>query len=259
MRRAATRVAATLVLAIIACSGQALAAIATITLKHRPAETVLPALRELAPEDVGLAADGFRLIVRGEPGEIDSVREAVATLDRPLANLMVSVRHSGHATRERRRIEGRGRIGDDGASGHLEIRRTHSGRDENANQRVRTLEGHAASIDTGMTVPAGSRWLWAGRRGAGYAEAPAHRHLPDGFYAVPHLNGDRVRVEIAVRRERPDGERTRKREVVTTVSGRLGEWMPVGGVSTTDSGDGAGHWRTGESAARIELKVERVR
>ncbi|WP_435103741.1 hypothetical protein [Arhodomonas sp. AD133] len=256
MRRATARVAAILAVAIIACSNQALAAIDTITLKHRPAETILPALRELAPQGVGLAADGFRLIVRGEPGEIASMREAVATLDRPLANLLVSVRHSGRATREQRRIEGRGQVGNDGASGHLEIRRTHSERDETGNQRVRTLEGHAARIDTGMTVPAGSRWLWAGRRGAGYAEAPAYRHMPDGFYAVPYLNGERVRVEIAVRRERPDGERTRKREVVTTVSGRLGEWIPLGGVS---SGDRAGHWRTAKSAARIELRVERVR
>ena len=88
------------------------------------------------------------------------------------------------------------------------------------------------------------------------------RDLGTGFVAVPRLAGDRVTVEISPRDDTPGplpGSVSSQR-LVTTVSGRLGEWMELGGSGTEQSASASGIVRYSTQSAsgqrRLLLRIE---
>jgi len=70
-----------------------------------------------------------------------------------------------------------------------------------------------------------------------FDNAVEYRDVTTGFYVVPRLAGDRVTLEINPQRDtlaNPDQNLPRGsvniQQAATTVSGRLGEWIEVGGI-----------------------------
>ena len=97
-------------------------------------------------------------------------------------------------------------------------------------------------------------------------ESIQYRDVATGFYVVPRLSGERVTLEIAPQREVlsrdvPGGVDVQR--VATTVSGRLGEWLEVGGMVQQSEGRQAtlpGRSSTGTSEfRRVLIKVEELR
>jgi type II secretory pathway component GspD/PulD (secretin) len=127
------------------------------------------------------------------------------------------------------------------------------------------LEGNSAFIRTGESVPVTSTQINRGPGGTQVAQGTEFANADTGFYVTPRLSGDRVTLEIGTARDRarsPGTGAVSIQHVSTVVSGRLGEWIAVGG-----SGENAE--QTSEllsrqrSSARddrtIMLKVEEVR
>jgi hypothetical protein len=89
-----------------------------------------------------------------------------------------------------------------------------------------------------------------------------------GFYATPRLSGDRVTLEISPQQQRlTGGDRGAQVAVATgsaatTVSGRLGEWIEIGGVIETSAGSNTGlvTWgaRSGSTQYAARVKVDEV-
>jgi hypothetical protein len=88
-----------------------------------------------------------------------------------------------------------------------------------------------------------------------------------GFYATPRVSGDRVTLEISSRQQHLT-DQTRVAPVTTgrittTVSGRLGDWMQIGGsAGGADSRDsGLVSWGTRSELTQYSawVKVEEVR
>jgi hypothetical protein len=92
-----------------------------------------------------------------------------------------------------------------------------------------------------------------------------YRDIGTGFYAEPHLAGDTVTLDISPTHDTPGalpGSANIER-LSTTVSGRLGEWIALGGTVQDTSDDKAGTLRYGtrntRETHRIWLKVEELR
>lgn len=242
-------------LLLILLVGSALAAeIEVIELRHQLAETLLPTLSAVADENVIVRAAGARLIVRGSPGAIERMRELVRRLDTPMQSLQISVRRVSVAAAG---SEGLG-AGHEGA----EVYRSRSAEDARLVQTVTAMPGRAAFIDTGKIIPTTDRFVALNRRGGvAYAERRRYRRWPEGFYATARLVAGRAVVDISVADSADAVEGAiPSRRILSTVSGDLGAWIPVGVVQEGAARESSGvvySTRSADSARqRVELRVE---
>jgi type II secretory pathway component GspD/PulD (secretin) len=134
---------------------------------------------------------------------------------------------------------------------------------------VRTVEGGSAFISAGRSLPLPMRQTTAGPGGVVFTDGVVFRDVGSGFFATPRLSGDRVTLEISQQAESLSGRglgAIDSQRLTTTVSGRLGEWIQVGGVSREGSGSGRGIGLAGVGGASsagsevgaIWLRVEEV-
>jgi hypothetical protein len=84
------------------------------------------------------------------------------------------------------------------------------------------------------------------------------RDLSSGFYATPRVNGDTVFLDISTQRETPANLGPGSANVSrtsTTVSGKLGEWIEVSGVTQSRSVEGSGTLARSSEAASLSQRV----
>src|SRR3954470_8925869 len=216
-----------------------------ISLGHRTAEQVLPTLRPLMEPGATLTGQGTQLIVRTSPANLAELRRALEELDRPLRRLQISVRFDDALDSAARGVETSGRITNRGSSVDVRMQDRQSAAAERVDQRLQVLEGGHAFISTGRSAPV--------------YDGNSFRETSTGIEAIPRLAGNGVSIELKQRRDALAREQT----MSTTVSGRLGEWLEIGGAieaaSRTESAilsaRSSGSTRTG----RVWLKVDELR
>lgn len=267
-----------------------------IALRYRTAEQVIPVLKPLLDRSGTLSGMQNQLIVRTTPANLAELKQVLATLDAQPRQLLITVRQDSMLDRERTQADLSGRITGSNAGvtippttnpggGTVTIQRgndivrgrvdsTRSVESDGNTQSVRVLEGNSAFIRAGVSVPvrsqAPARTIVNGRVMESYGNAVEYRDVASGFYVVPRLAGDRVTLEINPQRESlatpaqnlPRGS-VNIQAASTTVSGRLGEWIEVGGiVQSVDNQQSAILGSARESSRdnrQILLKVEELR
>lgn len=138
--------------------------------------------------------------------------------------------------------------------------------DNDITHKIQVIEGYPAFIATGSSVPVEDQTTFI-TGGTLHRQTTTRYHdVNSGFYVVPRLNSDqdRVTVEIRPRMDRPGTQQGsyETQQADSVISGRLGEWLTLGGVSqrTTDQQDGL--LREAQTASRdertIELRVELI-
>lgn len=104
--------------------------------------------------------------------------------------------------------------------------------------RLRVLEGTRAFIQVGRAVPAPLTQIGPSGepvQGTTYQEADT------GFYVVPRVSGDLVTLEVLAENDDVNAAGgVDVQRVRTTVSGRLGEWISVGGVARSQASRSTG-------------------
>ena len=230
--------------------------ISTIQLQHRPAEDVIPIIEPMLGADDGISGQGFKIFLRSSPETLARVREMVEDLDIPAKILQVSV------------FQGSARdLGELGISADVQIERgdasvdVGNGRDndveaggsvtystsdgsvslngistqkslrDNPIHQVRVAEGTEAYIETGERVPY-FYGAWKGRRG--YGGSIEYEDAMTGFYVLPRIRGDNVILEVSPfksSQSNTDGDNIDTQSAGTTVIGRIGEWLLVGGIT----------------------------
>jgi len=239
-----------------------------IDLRHRSAEQLLPQLAPFVEPGGALSGINDRLFLRASARNQAEIRDLVAALDTPLRRLMISVRQEGTDTGSERgagisgRIEvGRGAPAISGR-GHLIQSDNRSRRD--ISQQVQTIDGGRAAIMVGESMIVPLRQVVLTPLGVVVSESFVQRDLGTGFVAVPRLNGERVTLEISPRDDTPGPVpgSVNVQRLVTTVSGRLGEWLELGASAAEQSGSSSGIANYGAGAAsrqrRLLLKVEEL-
>ena len=265
------RAAAHLRTLIVLCALAPLIALAqnttleVITLKYRTAEQMMPVLKPLLDKSGTLSGMQNQLIVRTTPANLAELKLVLAKLDAVPRRLVITVRHDAmlDRDRDRARIEVSGRIDN-----------TRSLDADRNTQSVQVLEGNSAFIRTGQSVPVPQRHavrtIVNGQVVDRINTAIEYRDVLTGFHVLPRLAGDRVTLEINPQRDTfaspeqnlPRGS-VNVQQAATTVSGRLGEWIELGGVVQGVSNQQSvilGSTReTSSDNRRILLKVEEIR
>ena len=99
---------------------------------------------------------------------------------------------------------------------------------------MQALEGHPALIQAGQSVPVRNQTAYVRPDGVVVQNTTEYYDSTSGFYVLPRLNGDVVTLLISPRLSsvKPGQSPTFDvQNVETTASGRLGEWISIGGIN----------------------------
>ena len=292
-RAVLVRAALALVLALGAMPARAEAALEVIPLHYRTAEEVIPVLRPMLAPEGTLSGFKGQLIVRTTPENLAEIKRILASLDSAPRQLLITVRQDADLDRQRSTAGVSGSVGGENArvtvppasreryGGSVVLRegdnriQAHvlesgsAGTDRNT-QTLRVMEGREAFIRTGQSVPVRGRQVTRTVVGGQVVEqvvdTTQYRDVTTGFYVRARVSGDRVVLEVSPQRETLSQDirgGVNVQRVVTTVSGRLGEWMELGGVGQTATAEQSVLLGRASSATRddrrVLIKVEEIR
>ncbi|BCD88335.1 hypothetical protein PSm6_47420 [Pseudomonas solani] len=247
------------------------AATEVIPLNYRTAEDVMPVVQSVLGNEGRVSAYGNQLIVNAEPAKIQELRTVLGQLDTAPKRLLISVDTSDSNYQDDRgyAVNGSASVGGvDIEAGRGEVR----GRDQvriirrstdtrgGGVQQVQASEGYPALIQVGQSVPITT--ASTGPYGQVYSNTE-YRNVTRGFYVTASITGDIVHVAISSNRDRLSQSQPGVIDVQSTdtrVSGRLGEWITVGGVNESSQSDDSGFLRQrstqGSENMTMRLKVE---
>jgi hypothetical protein len=89
-----------------------------------------------------------------------------------------------------------------------------------------------------------------------------YHDITSGFYVTPWISGNRVTLEISPFHAKPvgNGRVFRIQNIETRITGRLGEWIAIGGTELRRQEDQRGIIRYGTGSLQdrqpVEVKVE---
>ncbi len=251
-----------------------------IPLHYRMAEELLPILQPLVPPGSVVTGTGNVLFVRADAATLRQVRDAVASLDRAPRQLLITVGQSTGAQGSGTSVRGSGTIGSGdvqvgvnrppatSAGGQVVIR-SDTARDDIRNvASVRALEGYETYVSFGQSHPVTTTTVTSGTHYPPVvSQSTGFRDVQTGFYATPRVSGDRVTLEISPRQQRLTGNGhdapVTTGSITTTVAGRLGEWLQIGGSATSSDGSDRGlvTWGTRADLTQYSawVKVDEVR
>ena len=263
--------------------------IATIQLQSRPAEEVIPIVEPMLGPGDAISGRGFKIFLRSSPETLTQVKDMIEALDIPAKVLQISVYQgstrglselgiSGNVQIETGDASvdiGSGRSDNGDAGGSI----TYSTRNGSANlngistrtrlkdspiHQIRVNEGNEAYIETGAEIPyfAGSHWILP-RRIVGGVE---YKDVVTGFYVLPRIHGDSVTLQVSPfknAQSHADSGNIETQSAYTSISGRIGEWLLIGGVTEqlkrAQSGTGSYYSTQSGNNEGIWIKADLVR
>jgi hypothetical protein len=126
-------------------------------------------------------------------------------------------------------------------------------------QEVRTLDGGRAFISTGSERPTGWRETRIGPNGVYERRGIGYRSADSGFYVLPRVVGEQVTLEIgSFDADTSVGAgATAIAGLATRVTGRLGDWIPMGGADedASHSSVGTSGLRESQTSTRNALSI----
>lgn len=235
--------------------------ITTLQLQNTQPELLLPAIKaQLSP---GSSASVYKntLVLNVTDKELQAIRQIIEQLDSPGKQLLISLKTAGNNGSDNKQTEvsyqRQGNptihIGNSNINANNHSNNNPNNNPNNkivANTRttattittkqqtisqygstengVRATEGSPAYIGTGNTLILSNKQVYSDGKQT-INQQPVDTN--SGFYATAWLNGDNVTVKIDQRQQRFENTTTiNHQQLQTQVSGRLGEWIPIGGI-----------------------------
>lgn len=244
--------------------------IEVIHLNGRSANDIIPIIKPLLPPETGLSAQGYQLIVRGSEQTINQVHDVLLQLDHAPKQLMISVRRGAAASFNRNEASasgtissGNGRLSvNGGKQNSVKLHETRSSINDKSVRRIHVTEGRQAFIQTGQLIPVGEKYV---DRFGNQSSSVRYQNASSGFYVLPRLSGDFVNLDVLQNNtsiDRHGRQRFNVQRTGTTLRGKMGEWISIGGVSqqSNQSKSGILHStrRDSNSDSQIYIKVDLV-
>ncbi len=258
-----------------------------IPLQHRLVSDIVPILQPLLVEGGSLSGMNNQLIIKTTPQNLRELIKTLTIIDRPLRSLKISVRYDTQGQHQGREhgidgyydtrnihIETNKSSSQDQASvtvrGKDRAISYHNWRTESQNSDddvyfVRTIEGQAAWIRAGKTVPIPERTIVLHPYGSDVYDSVQYRDISSGFYVISNLNGDRVTLTISPQRSQTNDAyagRVETQEAQMTITGKLGQWISLSGISEQyDEQHHEGTYQThryGSEDNHILVKVDEI-
>ncbi|MFK7699085.1 secretin N-terminal domain-containing protein [Pseudomonas caspiana] len=228
---------------LLICSVGAMAATEVVPLNYRTSEDLLPVAKSFLGPDGSVSAYNNQLIVNAEPRKIEELRALLSQLDTAPKRLLISVDTSDSASRSSIGVN-QSRVINYGTASR-----------EGGVQQVQASEGAPALIQVGQSVPVTTTRT----DNYGYAQSNTeYRNVTQGFYVTASITGDIVHLNISTNRDRVSQERSDTFKVQSTdsqVSGRLGEWITLAGVSDQSVADRQGNTRQYSTQGREDMTL----
>lgn len=262
--------------------------IETIPMQHRLVSDVIPIIQPLVSQGGSVTGMNNKLIIKTTPSNLQQIKQVLKQIDYAPRRLIISVRQDidGNFRNREGGLSGRYRSNDvditvpdrsrngtivqgKDSEGNLIRYRTADtqARIEDRNSyRVQTLEGNAAYINTGQSVPIANNTTFVTPGGVVVQDGIDYRNVTSGFYVLPRLQGDNVTLAVSPYMERihPDlGGTFDIQNLETVASGRLGEWIEIGGAAENFNDDARENTIStksrGQELRTILIKVEEVK
>jgi len=249
--------------------------IEVIELKSRPLDEILPVIQPFVGAEGTVTGMGNNLVIKASPARIKEIKQLLVNLDRPPRRLVITVGNQDDVTRGSSgyRASADIKAGDsrfsinspgypvDGSRAHVRLHDSKVQQAQTSRSRVQALEGRPAYINSGTRIPVQTTEGYYG--GVPYARRSTQwQDVTSGFYVVPRLQGDEVTLEIMQHANKPGQRRGvfKTQNAGTVVRSRLGEWVELGGVDTSNSNREGGLGRSvnsqGSNSQGIQVKVE---
>ena len=221
---------------VAALSAERAAALEVVVLNVADAADIITIIDPLLTEEESVSGAGDKLILDATPERIAELRRIVDRFDRVPQRLRITVRQGAGDVRALSGTRTTGRVTvDDGSVSsrtRIQVYSTRQANDRRSEQFVWAVEGRPATISVGTEYPVVFRQLFPSFGGAQAVEGLDYRYAGSGFDVIPRVSGGRVTLEISPHLDDPPARGSgpvRRRGLATTVSGRLGEWIPLGG------------------------------
>lgn len=247
------------------------AATQVIPLEFRMAEDVLPIAQSVVGNQGKVNAYGNQLIVNAPSAVIAELQDVLSQIDTEPRRLLISVdtQNSAMSSDNGYRVDGSARIGDveiqtgrgeARGSDQVRIIRRSTNSQGGGVQQIQVTEGYPALIQVGQSVPITT----TGADGYGQVyQQTQYRNVTRGFYATATVHGDQVQVTVSSHNDRISAYRPdtiNVQQTDTRVSGRLGEWISLGGIdesaSSNDSATLRRYSTEGRQNLSLRLKVD---
>lgn len=277
-----------LFVSLLGCSLSALAQekIEVITLNYRTAEQVIPLIQPLVGKDGAVTGLQNRLVIRASADKLAQIKRVLESIDTKPRSLMIIVRQNttrealaqeasvfGSVGTDRARVTLPETPGDAAARVELGSQRNRAGakitstRDiENSAdvQRVQVLEGNAAFIRAGQSVPYATRTIVRNGRHVTVVEDTQFQDVTSGFYVLPRVSGSQVTLEINPQRNTLGSQgAVNLQQASTVLSWSIGEWIELGGVGQQGTSSGSGTVYSTQDVSSdqrsIFVKVEEIK
>jgi len=226
-----------------------------IPLQKRMVEDVIQIIRPLVTPGGTVTGMNNQLIIKTTPSNLAEIKQVLKQIDHAPRRLMITVKQNVAGDSYLREDSLSGKY----SSGDVQIKTGHdhtseglsvSAGDKDSNIRYRTLdstsraddrntfrvqalEGRPAYINQGQSIPLGSSTTVITENGVVVNQSTEYHDFGSGFYVLPRLNGDQVTLLAATELSsiKPGGHAASNVQgLETTVTGRLGEWMELGGI-----------------------------
>lgn len=260
LRRSLFGLVSAICLLAVALPAPANETVQVIQLKHRPAVELAPVVRSLLGPNDALSTTDYRLIVRAPPATLAEVERVVRQLDVARRQLTITVRHvlSGEREGTTHGISGEVPIG---RNGSVRLPKSMRGQDtviigdpngvqyrggerrttseSKQTQQLRVQDGASAYIRMGQSIPQVQQVLVLAGDRAVLSQGVTLRDVTTGFDVRPQVRGgEQVQLDITPRVARLSDPRhaiVDFRELATTVTTRLGEWIDLGQILGNNS------------------------
>jgi len=278
-------------LALLLFSAPVFAELEIIALKHRSAEEVLPIIRPLLDKEDVASGMNYQLILRTSPHNLAQIRKLLESIDVAPRSLKITVMQNVDSETVARLTEVSGNVGlsrearvsvpGNGNSSGLNVElgqggdrlkahviSTRSLEDDRKTQQLQVLEGSRALVHSGQSVAVPQRQVIQNQWGTRVIDSTQYQEAGSGFYVLPRVNGNRVTLEISAQNDSfapgsGDQPTMRIQQTSSTVSGRLGEWLEIGGIGQQKSNDGSTISTRDTSRMReqrsVLIKVEEIK
>jgi len=225
---------------------------------YNRAETLVPVLKPILGPDDHIAAYRNKLLIKAPEDRQNKILEMLKEFDRPPHNLLIQVRYSNHLQRDRQadatsvsyesekagvRVQAeprdshkvvvyKGSSLDDKIKIQVMDSNVFTTQDDSSTAQVRVMEGEQGFINVGEERPQ-TDFVFLSSSGVG--ATTSYRRIGKGFYVIPRIVKDRVRLELYTTNQRAkdkNGEiQTTEAQSVLLVDPDV--WTPFAGAGTT--------------------------
>lgn len=257
-------------------------AVEVIPLHSRQVEEMIPIIQSLLHGEGTVSGINGQLIVRATPRDLAEIKKVLTQLDSPPRNLLITVKQGLRESLEKEEAAvaadvriGKGRviISPDGGSlrnggvsddGGVTAR---LGKESVASdamdvQRVRALEGRAAMIYVGQSVPFKQEHVVRNGSNIIREDSVTFKEVTTGFSVLPRLQGNQVTIEVNPTRSTFVDGQIEAQSLSTTLTGKLGEWMELGGIvqkgRAQRSGIGSHATSSSDERRSVFIKVDEL-